>query len=87
MTENTIIEGSAFMHSSQEKYFAHIGNIVKNARKARGEKSTTLALSIGVTHPVISLIENGKYRSLKFVTIIDLFEHLQIPMSQLPVAS
>lgn len=49
-----------------------IGQKLKTLRNIKGEKIATIATNIGVSSPVISLVENGRYEglSLRLLTIL-----------------
>jgi len=66
-----------------EKHLSQIGAKIASARHESGEKETTVAKAIGVSDAVISLIENGRYKSLKLKTILALCHYYKIPMHEL----
>lgn len=53
----------------------HIGLFFKNCRIKKNQKLYAVAISIGMTHPVISKIENGKYLSLNIKVISKLLNY------------
>ena len=55
--------------------FSKIGIRLHLLRTYRKEKIATVANAIGVTHSVISKIENGRYASLKVGTLLQLAKH------------
>lgn len=66
-----------------EKCLLNVGQRIADARHLRAEKEETVAKAIGVTHAVISRIENGRYKSLKLETLIKLCNHLNIPVAEI----
>jgi transcriptional regulator with XRE-family HTH domain len=69
--------------SNYKEHLAIIGKKVSIARHLRSEKMTSVASALGISHAVISQIENGRYYGLKMVMLIKLSEHLKIPLSDL----
>lgn len=56
------------------------GSFIKQQRQSRGEKIAAVGSSVGVTHPVISKIENGTYTSLSFTLFARLLDYYNIPL-------
>lgn len=55
-----------------------IGDILYQARHARKEKITSVAKNIGVSHTVISKIENGKYPALSLQLLHRLVKYYKL---------
>lgn len=60
-----------------------IGTYFKEQRMRSGDKIYSVSISLGVTHPVISKIENGKYTSLNIKLIVELLEYYNLSIEQL----
>lgn len=60
-----------------------VGKYFKLLRNKKNEKLYSVSNSIGVTHPVISQIENGKYYSLNFKIITNLLEYYNVRLEEL----
>lgn len=59
-----------------------IGNNLYFLRHARKMKMTVVAQSVGVTHPVISQIENGRYTALTFSLLVKLSALYNVPIDE-----
>lgn len=59
-----------------------IGQNLHTIRNARKETLQAVATEIGVTHPIISKIENGRYESLQLGLLIKLCNYYQITLQQ-----
>ncbi|WP_372473016.1 helix-turn-helix domain-containing protein [Capnocytophaga sp. ARDL2] len=59
-----------------------IGQNLHTIRNARKEILQAVAAQIGVTHPIISKIENGRYESLQLSLLIKLCNHYKISLQQ-----
>lgn len=59
-----------------------IGQNLHTIRNARKETLQAVATEIGVTHPIISKIENGRYESLQLGLLVKLCNHYQITLQQ-----
>lgn len=59
-----------------------IGQNLHTIRNARKETLQAVASEIGVTHPIISKIENGRYESLQLGLLIKLCNYYQITLQQ-----
>jgi transcriptional regulator with XRE-family HTH domain len=59
-----------------------IGHNLHTIRNARKETLQAVASDIGVTHPIISKIENGRYESLQISLLIKLCNHYNISLQQ-----
>src|SRR5690606_12661195 len=49
---------------------------------ARKETLQSVAADIGITHPIISKIENGRYKSLQIGLLVKLCNHYKITLQQ-----
>ena len=59
-----------------------IGQNLHTIRNARKETLQAVASDIGITHPIISKIENGRYPNLQLNLLIKLCNHYQITLQQ-----
>ena len=59
-----------------------IGQNLHTIRNARKETLQSVAADIGITHPIISKIENGRYPNLQLTLLIKLCNHYQITLQQ-----
>ncbi len=59
-----------------------IGQNLHTIRNARKETLQAVASDIGVTHPVISKIENGRYPTLQLGLLVKLCNHYNIGLQQ-----
>ena len=59
-----------------------IGQNLHTIRNARKETLQSVAADIGITHPVISKIENGRYPTLQLNLLIKLCNHYKITLQQ-----
>ncbi|MBU6205626.1 MAG: helix-turn-helix domain-containing protein [Bacteroidetes bacterium] len=59
-----------------------IGQNLHTIRNARKETLQAVASDIGITHPIISKIENGLYKNLQLNLLIKLCNHYNIPLHQ-----
>jgi DNA-binding Xre family transcriptional regulator len=60
-----------------------IGNKIYVARHIRREKITTAAANIGISHPVLSQIENGRYKSLSIHTLFKVCDYYDIHLQDM----
>ncbi len=58
-----------------------IGQNVYTLRQKENEKITTVAKSVGVTHSVISKIENSNYESLNLKLLVQIANHFNVPLN------
>jgi transcriptional regulator with XRE-family HTH domain len=58
-----------------------IGQNVYTLRQKENEKLTTVAKSVGVTHSVISKIENSNYESLNLKLLVQIANHFNVPLN------
>lgn len=59
-----------------------IGQNLHTIRNARKETLQAVATDIGITHPIISKIENGRYPSLQLKLLVKLCNHYSISLQQ-----
>jgi transcriptional regulator with XRE-family HTH domain len=59
-----------------------IGQNLHTIRNARKETLQSVASDIGITHPVISKIENGRYPTLQLGLLVKLCNHYKITLQQ-----
>jgi len=59
-----------------------IGHNLHTIRYARKETLQAVAASIGITHPIISKIENGRYENLQLNLLVKLCNHYNISLQQ-----
>lgn len=59
-----------------------IGHNLHTIRNARKETLQAVAASIGITHPIISKIENGRYENLQLNLLVKLCNHYNISFQQ-----
>ncbi|RYE21833.1 MAG: XRE family transcriptional regulator [Sphingobacteriales bacterium] len=64
-----------------------IGNNLYFLRHARKLKMTVVAQSVGVSHPVISQIENGRYTALSVGLLLKLSELYNVTLDDLMTRS
>lgn len=60
-----------------------IGENLHTIRNARKETLQSVALDIGVSHSVISKIENGRYKSLQISVLVALCNHYNVTLQQI----
>jgi transcriptional regulator with XRE-family HTH domain len=63
--------------------FTRMGHRLHRVRMARNEKLTAVASSIGVSHAVVSQIENGRYKGLSVQLLYRLAEYYGIPIDRI----
>lgn len=64
------------------KLLTTIGHNLHTIRNARKETLQAVASDIGITHPIISKIENGRYPNLQLNLLIKLCNHYDITLQQ-----
>ena len=60
----------------------HIGRNLHTIRNARKETLKSVAHSIRLTHPTLSKIENGRYKNLQIIQLLNLCKHYQVSLYQ-----
>jgi len=63
-----------------EMMFSVIGEKTYILRHSKRLKITTVANAIGVSHPVISQIENGRYKALSLRLLFRIAEFYEVPI-------
>jgi transcriptional regulator with XRE-family HTH domain len=69
-------------HTDITSLLTTIGQNLHTIRNARKETLQSVAADIGITHPVISKIENGRYPTLQLGLLIKLCNHYHITLQQ-----
>jgi transcriptional regulator with XRE-family HTH domain len=59
-----------------------LGHNLHTIRNARKETLQSVAENIGITHPVISKIENGRYPNLQLNLLVKLCNHYNVSLQQ-----
>lgn len=59
-----------------------IGKNLHTIRNARKETLQAVASEIGITHPIISKIENGRYPNLQLILLIKLCNYFNVTLQQ-----
>jgi transcriptional regulator with XRE-family HTH domain len=59
-----------------------VGRNLHSIRNARKETLQAVAQAIGITHPVISKIENGRNENLSIALLIKLCNHYEVTLQQ-----
>ncbi len=60
-----------------------IGKNLHTIRNARKETLQSVAADIGITHPIISKIENGRYPNIQLNLLIKLCNHYKVTLLQI----
>ena len=60
-----------------------IGANLHSIRNARKETLQAVAKALGITHPILSKIENGRYDSLQLGLLIKLCNHYKVSLQQI----
>jgi len=60
-----------------------IGQNLHTIRNARKETLQSVAAEIGITHPIISKIENGRYPNIQLNLLIKLCNHYKVTLQQI----
>jgi len=59
-----------------------LGGNLHTIRNARKETLQSVAIDIGITHPIISKIENGRYKNLQITLLVKLCNHYNVSLQQ-----
>lgn len=59
-----------------------LGKNLHTIRNSRKETLQTVASHVGITHPIISKIENGRYPNLQINLLVKLCNHYNISLQQ-----
>lgn len=62
--------------------FKTVGDNLHTIRNARKEKLETAAEAVGVSHPVLSRLENGRYGGLSLELLVKLCNHYEVKLQQ-----
>lgn len=66
---------------SLQEVLSRIGDACYRQRHLKKLKITTVSIDIGISHAVISRIENGRYASLSIALLNKLCDYYKIPLS------
>lgn len=69
--------------TSLEETLSDIGSKLYTIRHTRKEKISAVAHDVGVSHAVLSRVENGRYKYLSITLLHKLAEHYKVPIVQL----
>jgi DNA-binding Xre family transcriptional regulator len=64
-------------------YLEAIGKNISRMHQLREEKETTLAAAIGLSQAAVSRIVNGRYPSLKIMTLLRIAQHYKVDLTEL----
>lgn len=70
-------------HIDTNALLTTIGHNLHTIRNARKETLQAVASEIGITHPIISKIENGRYPNIQLNLLIKLCNHYKITLQQI----
>lgn len=70
-------------HIDKEVLLIKIGQNLHTIRNARKETLQSVASDIGITHPIISKIENGRYPTIQLNLLIKLCNHYKVTFQQI----
>ena len=60
-----------------------IGKNLHTIRNSRKETLQSVAESIRITHPVLSKVENGRYKTLQLELLVKLCNHYEVSLQQI----
>jgi transcriptional regulator with XRE-family HTH domain len=60
-----------------------IGKNLHTIRNARKETLQGVAAFMGITHPILSKVENGRYKTLQLDLLVKLCNHYQVSLQQI----
>lgn len=66
-----------------QSLFSYIGFKLYTKRHLKREKITVAAHNIGVSHPVLSQIENGRYTALSFKLLSKIADYYEMSIQEL----
>jgi transcriptional regulator with XRE-family HTH domain len=69
-------------HIDTNALLTTIGRNLHTIRNARKETLQAVASEIGITHPIISKIENGRYPNIQLNLLIKLCNHYKVTLQQ-----
>lgn len=70
-------------HIDTNALLTTIGQNLHTIRNARKETLQAVASEIGITHPIISKIENGRYPNIQLNLLIKLCNHYKVTLQQI----
>lgn len=70
-------------HIDTNALLTTIGQNLHTIRNARKETLQAVASEIGITHPTISKIENGRYPNIQLNLLIKLCNHYKVTLQQI----
>lgn len=70
-------------HIDSNALLNKIGHNLHTIRNARKETLQAVASEIGITHPIISKIENGRYPNIQLNLLIKLCNHYKVTLQQI----
>lgn len=70
-------------HIDTNALLTTIGHNLHTIRNARKETLQAVASEIGITHPIISKIENGRYPNIRLNLLIKLCNHYKVTLQQI----
>lgn len=70
-------------HIDTNSLLTTIGHNLHTIRNARKETLQAVASEIGITHPIISKIENGRYPNIQLNLLIKLCNHYKVTLQQI----
>jgi transcriptional regulator with XRE-family HTH domain len=70
-------------HIDTNALLTTIGHNLHTIRNARKETLQAVASEIGITHPIISKIENGRYPNIQLNLLIKLCNHYKVTLQQI----
>lgn len=70
-------------HIDTNALLTTIGHNLHTIRNARKETLQTVASEVGITHPIISKIENGRYPNIQLNLLIKLCNHYKVTLQQI----
>lgn len=71
------------LQPSINNLFEQIGRRLYHIRRTRNEKLTAVAQEVGLSHGVISQIENGRYTGLSVKTLHVLANYYKVPLTDI----
>jgi transcriptional regulator with XRE-family HTH domain len=69
-------------HIDTNALLTTIGRNLHTIRNARKETLQAVAAEIGITHPIISKIENGRYPNIQLNLLVKLCNHYKVTLQQ-----
>lgn len=72
-----------YTNTQLQTLFSCIGLKLYTKRHMKREKITVAAHNIGVSHPVLSQIENGRYNALSLKLLSKIADYYEMPIQEL----